>query len=329
MQVKKRKQLVVTGLIVLGVLVLIHAVGAWLAASMILHPLRLGLEARAETADYATPADLRRAYADLEVQSGDVTIRGWLVRKSGDSMRGAPSVPDRTTGMLSPDFSPSARAVILIHGLGDNRVGMLPYAAALDGLDANLVLIDLRAHGESGGDALTYGVRERGDVKAVIDWLIERDLARPGRIALVGISLGGSVALQTAADDRRVAAVVTDGAFARLRPTINRYARQRYVVTQTIAPLGILLAERRARFTVWDASPLTSAGRIACPVLLIHGGDDPVIPPSHARDLEAALAGPKELWVIPGAGHCQGLENDPVLYGQRLREFLTRHLGVQ
>ena len=152
----------IIGLIVLA-LAAGYVVGAWVMSGMILHASRRSLQQAAEACGYATPADFRQPYADMQVVVGTETIRGWLVRAE----------------------PASRRAVILIHGLGDNRVGMLPLLPVVEPLGVNVALIDLRAHGESDGAILTYGVREREAVKGVIDWLIDRDLAQSGEVALV------------------------------------------------------------------------------------------------------------------------------------------------
>jgi len=299
----KRRGKMIIGLIVLA-LVAGYVIGAWVTSGMILHPARRGLQEAAEAYGYATPADFRRPYADMQVFVGKETIRGWLVRAE-------PS---------------SRRAVLLIHGLGENRVGMLPLLPVVEPLGVNVALIDLRAHGESDGACLTYGVREREDVKAVIDWLIDRDLAQPGAVALVGWSMGGAVSIQTAAIDERVGAVVADAAFARLRPMIYREARRIFPPSVLCAPLGIWWAERRGDFSVRDAAPVSLADRVRCPVLLIHGEADDVVPVRHASELRSALGENAEVWIVPGAGHCDALAADEVIYTQRVRAFLRAHL---
>lgn len=299
-----RKRMMIVGLIVVAALVGLQVVGAVIASAFILHPRRWSLARAAEHHGHATPADFRRPFADMQVTSGDVTIRGWLVRAN----------------------PPSERAVILVHGIADNRVSMLPYLPVLEPLDVNVALIDVRAHGESGGRTLTYGVRERRDVSAVIDWLIERRLARPGAVGLIGQSLGGAIVLQAAADDDRVGAVVTDGAFASLRTAIRREAARMFPPGVLVMHSGIWLAERQAGFSVRDASPQYAADRIRCPVLLIHGDADSIIPVEQARVLDDAITADHELWIVPQGGHCDTLDVDEAAYTQRVRTFLAEHL---
>ena len=286
----RRKRVGMTVLIILAVLAAGQVIGAWVTASMILHPARRSLAEAAEEVGYATPADLGLPWEEVSVPVEEGSIRGWLVRAEPN--------PRKT--------------LVLIHGIGENRVGTLPLLPVLEPLGMNLVLIDLRAHGESAGECLTYGIREREDLKAVVDWLMAADLARPGSVGLMGLSLGGAVALQAAAVDQRVGAVIADGAYARLRPLIYREAWRVFPAAVLVTPLGIKLAEWRGGFSVAEANPVDVARQIRCPVLLIHGEADDVVPPRHARELKSALGERGELWLVPEARHCEALDLDQV-----------------
>jgi pimeloyl-ACP methyl ester carboxylesterase len=294
------------GLAILVALIGLHLVGTCIAARMILRPKRLTLAKAAEFYEVASPADFGRRYGPFEVPADEVVIRGWLVR--------AEPASDRT--------------VILIHGIGDNRVGVLSLLPVVGPLGANVALIDLRSHGESGGRFVTYGARERRDLSAVIDWLVEHGLARPGGVALVGLSLGGAISIQTAAEDARVAAVVADGAFADLRQVIYARARQIFLPGVTLVPMGLRLAERRAGFSARAVSPLGVAARVRCPVLLIHGDDDPLISSEQAQALAAAFDGRADLWRLADVGHCGALAADEAAYTRRVRGFLAGVWGL-
>ncbi|HEY3358317.1 MAG TPA: alpha/beta fold hydrolase, partial [Polyangia bacterium] len=112
---------------------------------------------------------------------GGVTLRGWRFRARG----------------------PRRGVVVYLHGIGDNRQSCWGLVTRLAPLGYDIVAYDARAHGVSTGDACTYGYHEKQDLRRVLDALGER------RVVLFGISLGAAVALQEAADDSRVAAVVS------------------------------------------------------------------------------------------------------------------------
>src|SRR4029078_372346 len=112
----------------------------------------------------------------------------------------------------------------------------------------DVVAYDSRAHGESTGEFCTYGVYERADLRRVIDGL------GGGPVILIGTSLGAAVALEEAADDARIAAVVAAETFRDLR-TVARERAPR-VMTEDMIGRAFASAERMARFQVDDASPV-------------------------------------------------------------------------
>ena len=145
----------------------------------------------------------------------------------------------------------------------------------------------------------TYGFFEKHDLHRVLD------TAGPGPIVLVGTSLGAAVALQEAAGDARVTAVVAAETFSDLRTVATE--RAPFFFTSGVITRAFELAEREGRFQVDAVSPVMAAAAIKCPVLLIHGAADADTPPAHSERVLAALAGPKRLILVPGAGHNESL----------------------
>lgn len=158
---------------------------------------------------------------------------------------------------------------------------------------------DSRAHGESGGDACTYGFHEKHDLMGVLDVVTSRP------VVLIGASLGAAVALQTAAEDDRVAAVVSAEVFSDLATLVRE--RAPFFVTSGIIQRALALAEREAAFRVSDVSPVAAAARIRVPVLVIHGALDRDTSPEHSRRVFDALKGPKRFILVPDAAHNQTL----------------------
>jgi pimeloyl-ACP methyl ester carboxylesterase len=224
------------------------------------------------------PAAPALAHRDFAAEADGATIRGWVF-------------PARTPAR--------AGTVVYLHGVGDNRGSGVWLAERLVPLGFDVVTYDGRAHGESTGDACTYGFHEKKDLSRVLDALgIERAI-------LVGVSLGAAVALQAAAEDPRVEGVVSASAFSSLeelaRALVPRAATERQVRE------AFALAEREGRFRVTDVSPAAAAARIHVPVLVVYGTDDALTGAAHSRRVYAALAGPKTLDVVEGAGHDDAL----------------------
>ena len=199
--------------------------------------------------------------------------------------------------------------VLLLHGFGTNHFGLVHLAYDLHAHGFQSLLFDFRGHGVSEGDATTLGFHEEQDVLGALAYLRSRSGIDPERIGVYGVSMGGAAALLTVREGLGVRAIVTDSAFATLRGAIDHGFRR-------IANLPPSVFRRP---TIWFASklageelaevlrvvqPLVRIKRIAnCPLLLIHGTEDDVVSEQDAYQLYEAAKGPKEIWIIPQAGH--------------------------
>ena len=116
---------------------------------------------------------------------------------------------------------------MLLHGVADNRIGVLEHALILLPAGYNVVMMDARAHGESVGAMATYGWIERHDTQAIVDALEASE--HPRHLFALGESMGAGIALQSAAIDPRIEAVVAEASFANLREASYDYAGLRGV----------------------------------------------------------------------------------------------------
>ena len=193
-------------------------------------------------------------------------------------------------------------SLVYLHGVADNRTSGRGTIALFSARGFDVVAYDSRAHGESDGGACTYGYFERHDLRRVIDTLA------PGPVVLIGTSLGAGVALQEAADDPRVSAVVAAETYSDLRTVATE--RAPFFFTPGILRRAFALAEQQARFQVDAVSPVIAAARITAPVMLIHGDADTETSPDHSRRVFAALRGQKRLILVPGARHNGSLRGE-------------------
>ena len=119
--------------------------------------------------------------------------------------------------------APDAKGtVVLVHGLNRSRVEMVRRLAFVHGEGWNALVFDLRRHGASGGDATTFGAKEKEDVKAAAR--LARDRA-PGPVVLWGVSLGAASVVLAAAEDPRVAGVICDSSYRSLADTVRHHLR--------------------------------------------------------------------------------------------------------
>jgi uncharacterized protein len=219
-------------------------------------------------------------------------------------------------------------SVIVAHGHGCNKASSLWVAAELFPR-FDVLLLDLRGHGQSGGERTSVGFLERLDILAAVDWLDAELGERP--IGVLGISMGGATAILAAGLEERprIGAVVADSAFARLRsPVLAAICERGYprAVSPVLAWSVCTIAgwQVRARRAL---DPIDVVDRLAPrPLLIIHGEADVLTPVDNAYALYERAGQPKELWVAPGIEHARVAESDMRTYGDRVRAFFQRWL---
>lgn len=291
------------------------------------------------TTDCRTPATLGWTYEAINYDiAGDAALADQPDPTACDAS-GPPAGPDltgpggvRLAGWYVPagnGAGPTAPTVILVHGWGSNKSNMLDRGALLH--DAyNLVFVDLRNHGQSQEASTTQGVREAGDLEAVVDWLV--DVKGPERIALLGVSMGGATSLNEADSDERIDALVIESTHATMASAAQaRLTKGGYPLSLPGSWAILLGSLLRTGEDISAADPVNAIGRLdGQPVLLVAGdADDTMDPGDPDRLLGAAreAGSDVELRMCPDAGHAESLEACPEEYRDWVLGFLQRVLA--
>ena len=224
--------------------------------------------------------------------------------------------------------APPARGTILyLHGVADCKIDGLRLAALLHHEGYNVMLPDSRNHGESDGEFCTFGYFEKDDVVKVVDYLRSRSDLAAGKFGIFGTSMGAAVALQTAAVDGRIAAVVAENSFATLRTIFDDYQRRMIILPfHFLRNIVIKRSEFLASFKANDVSPLESVKNLTIPAMFIYGAEDHLIHCRYSVMLYEAKPGPKELFAIPGAKHNDTWKVAGALYEEKLLAFYRTNL---
>jgi dipeptidyl aminopeptidase/acylaminoacyl peptidase len=216
---------------------------------------------------------------------------------------------------------------IVLHGVGDTREGMTDHVRLLVRAGYTVLDPDCRGHGVSGGDVISYGVREADDVHTWCDWLVGTRGVR--RLYGVGRSMGAAILLESIPREPRLRAVVAECPFENFEEVAYyRLGQASHAGRFALWPVihaGFGYARVRYGMNLWSASPMDAVRHAATPILLIHGTGDTNIPPVQSEHLHAVNPGATTLWLVPGAGHVGSMAVDPAGYEQRVIEFLGSH----
>lgn len=227
-----------------------------------------------------------------------------------------------------PHPNAEGRCAVLIHGYADAKVGAIAWATVWHSLGFNLLVPDLRAHGESGGAVCTAGCVERLDLVRLLDELRALRPEDTRQVVLFGISMGAAVAAATALDATGIAAVVMESPYADFRRAAMAHMDRMGAPGQFLQRPAIRLAEWLTHADYDSVRPTDLIPRLPCPVLLIESGNDSFLAPQDRAALAQAVAahprdrGPAEIWTVDGIEHLMALCADPTAYRQRLHRFL-------
>jgi uncharacterized protein len=276
----------------------IAVIGTILVAQFVLLPAGLAVRVtnRARpTSSGQTPADLGFVSEALRITSPDGTrLAAWWI----PSQNGA--------------------AVITLPGASSTREDVLNHAALLVRAGYGVLLLDYRGHGESEGRGMQFGWGADRDVSAAISHVLRRPEVTLG-VGLLGLSMGGEVALTTAALDHRVDAVVAEGASAR---TWEDARREEGAHPVSLANEWLMFQIIPLLTPQTEPIPLIEAvRRIRAPVLLIAGT------PSNEAKLGQLYAetAPEvvTLWSLPDTPHTAALRTHPEEYRERVLQFFN------
>jgi pimeloyl-ACP methyl ester carboxylesterase len=259
----------------------------------------------------ATPAAFQLEYRDVRLPSRDagIELSGWWIPRAG-----------------------STKAIIMVHGRGENRTTefydhFLDLAAALNtfsGRGFNILMIDLRAHGLSGGEYSAWGVGERRDVEGAADW-IKRHGFRPAGIGALGASLGATACVHATADDADISALVADGAGTNDYASIQRSWRRMTGTPQLFFSAGFLMERLLYGYDMRALRPLDALKQLrARRVLLIYGSRE--VNDQRRQLIQTALPD-AELWVVPQAAHTGSYTTVPKAYLEKVGAFFEKNLN--
>jgi pimeloyl-ACP methyl ester carboxylesterase len=306
-----RTRLLRYALLLLILYLLFCTVGGIYLADGTLHPARRPLTVEENIAVQNVAKQLDTNFIDVSISTQDaITLRAWLI------------LPRH----------PNGNAALLLHGLGDNRLGMTGFAQLFLAHGYTVLMPDARAHGVSGGELATYGLLERNDIHQWVDFLGDQfdphDPFHPRCIFALGESMGAAQLLQSLDTHPNFCAVAAESSFATFREIAYDRMGQPFhlgpwvgrILLRPLVEVAFLRARWKYHLDMNEISPEDSVASTATPVLLIHGEIDSNIPVRHSQIIHARNRN-TELWEVPHADHCGALSTAPQEFESRLLQW--------
>jgi fermentation-respiration switch protein FrsA (DUF1100 family) len=258
------------------------------------------LSERSDSPIQGSPGDVGLEYEDVGFKSEDgVPLRAWWI-ENGDA----------------------ERVAVLVHGFGGNRSDehILQTAPIYASRDYSVLILDLRGHGDSGGQRRTLGYKEVQDVRAAVSWLQDRGY-KPEDVLLHGWSMGGATVVR-AAPSADVGAVIEEAGYADLPLLLNRELPESSGLPAFFNPGILLSAKLFLNFDPWAVVPKNEAKQLRrknIPVFIIHSTTDKTVAFEHPRLFRDANS-EAEFWRLENYDHVEAYTHPD--YEKRLNNFL-------
>jgi fermentation-respiration switch protein FrsA (DUF1100 family) len=248
-------------------------------------------------------------YEDVRFSSsdGEAEIAGWFIPNSA-----------------------SEQVIVMVHGNNASRTreydDQFPsMGAALHQAGFNVLMIDLRGHGESNDGRVTFGTRERYDVIGAIDWLVAKDF-QPGSIGVLGISLGSASSIGATVESSAVGALVIESAFADVYPVIKDQWQDASGLPNLFLTPTRLMVRLLYGYDLAGSVPVEEIGRVAPrPVMIIHCKTDDYVPLKHAERLKEAVPN-ASTWYLEQCEHARAYNAESENYEANVSSFFTENL---
>ena len=244
----------------------------------------------------------------------------------GDFLCETISIESESGSKLAAWYAPhpvSTATVILLHPVRSDRRAMLDRARFLADQDYDVLLIDMQAHGESPGENITNGHREKLDVAAAVDFVKRRHPDH--RIGIDGWSLGGAATLL--AVPLGVDAIVIESVYPTISEAVyNRVAIRLGPLNHLVAPALLCQLKPRLGMSPSDLRPIDFVSKVGCPLLVLAGDADAHTPLEETQRMFAEAEEPKRLVVFENAAHEDLMAFDRELYETEVGEFFEAYL---
>lgn len=231
-------------------------------------------------------------------------------------------------GWWIPASTPTKRTVIQCHGQNGSMDADLEEAKILHDAGFNVLMFNFRAHGNSEGEHVTFGLTEKHDVLGAIQYLA--DMHSINEVGVLGFSMGALVAIRTAAESDAIACIVADGATGAIQTTMGRWVSRKWLpksLVKTFVSLSLWFGSRIADVPLHKVNGARWVTNVkSAPILFIHGSDDQFVDEVTVRHMQQAASVETALWVVPGAKHREAHKIFPREYALEIVKWFDTYM---
>lgn len=218
--------------------------------------------------------------------------------------------------------------VITVHGYTGKGIQMSSYAKRFYDIGYNILIPDLRGHGESEGNYIGMGWYDRLDILEWINLIIEEN--ENSKIILHGISMGAATVSMVSGEilPNNVKAIIADCGYTSVWEQFSHQLKAIYSLPNfPVMNASSLVARFKAGYGLKEASALKQVAKSKTPILFIHGDEDDFVPYHMMEELYNATNSEKEKLTIKGAGHAKSSKVNPDLYWSTIENFINKYIN--
>lgn len=239
--------------------------------------------------------------------------------KDGITLKGTEYLQDQQTNKWA----------IILHGYRASTESVLPIGEQFSKKGYNVLIPSMRACGESDGEYLGMGWLEKDDLQNWINLIIEEN--KDARIILHGSSMGAATVLMASGDElpSNVKYIIADSGYTSVWDIFASEAKARFNLPEfPVLNMFEIVAKRKAKYDIKEASALEQVKKSKTPILFIHGSNDDFVPEYMCEKLFNAANCEKEKLIINGAGHTDGKYREPETYYNKIFEWVNLEYDI-
>ena len=214
---------------------------------------------------------------------------------------------------------------IILHGYRSNPSSVLTIGEHFSEKGYNVLIPSMRACADSEGEYVGMGWLDKEDLKCWINLIIEEN--KNAEIILHGSSMGAATVLMASGDElpANVKNIIADSGYTSVWDIFASEAKARFNLPEfPVLNMFQIVANRKAKYDIKEASSLEQVKKSKTPILFIHGDKDDFVPEYMCEKLYDATNCKKEKIIIHGAGHTDGKYREPEKYYNTIFDWISR-----